>query len=108
MSYLPLTELDTNTTAALSSMIKLEHLDLSHCGLSHLPTTLMINMTSLNTVDLTGNNFFDVDDSLRVAPSLKILILDDNHLEYFNKDSFPGINYLEYLSVRYLSNVPNI
>ena len=108
MSYLPLIELDTSTSGALSSLAMLEYLDLSHCGLRHLPTSLMINMTSLNTLDLTGNNFVEIDDSLRLARSLKILILDDNNFEYLNKNSFPGTNYLEYLSVRYLSNEPNI
>jgi len=99
LSFNPLGDMDDSTATAIGSLVSLHYLNLKECQLTFLPETLLSGLFQLLRLDLSGNYFTSVDPRLRMVPSLASLVLDNNHIQYLDHNSFQGLENLRNLSV---------
>ena len=99
LSFNPLGDMDESTATAIGSLVSLHYLNLQECQLTFLPETLLSGLFQLMRLDLSGNYFTSVDPRLRMVPSLATLVLDNNHIQYLDHNSFLGLENLRNLSV---------
>ena len=93
------TQIDFRTSLAISSLITLEELDLSYCGLKSLPDTQFYNSRHLRKLDLSGNEL-TVPPSALGESTLESLYLDENPIQVINHvHSFPLMPKLKELSL---------
>ncbi|XP_022123640.2 carboxypeptidase N subunit 2-like isoform X1 [Pieris rapae] len=105
----PIEILDHVTVSALSSANKLEVLDLSKTDIDSIPLDAFKGLVSLRQIDLSGNLFLNVPESLSLlGNTLQYLTFNNNPLVELNDDSFIGLTSLLELEVsenRYLEEV---
>ncbi|KAK6201460.1 uncharacterized protein RJT21DRAFT_35366 [Scheffersomyces amazonensis] len=61
----------------------LKQLYLGNNSLKSLPDNFFLNSTNLKVLDISDNNFDDLDDLGTLPSSLKELVLDNNQIDYF-------------------------
>ncbi|EFA05244.1 leucine-rich repeat neuronal protein 1 [Tribolium castaneum] len=106
LSHNPLKILDQSTAIAITSLVYLKNLDLSYTGLSSLPAAFLHTPKKLIFLDLSGNQFTGIPDTLGDAHSLETLYFNNNPMvNLTNKNGFPVISTLKYL---HLSSMPNL
>ncbi|KZC10349.1 PREDICTED: leucine-rich repeat neuronal protein 3-like [Dufourea novaeangliae] len=100
LSHNLFTQIDIRTTLAITSVQKLEELNLSYCGLKSLPDTQFYNVRNLKKLNLSGNRLNTPPAALGEAESLEYLYLDENPIQIINKShSFPNMSKLKELSL---------
>lgn len=96
----PIKTIDTPTAIAISSIYRLEVLDISSAQLKTLPPTLLHGPMHLKVLDLSNNFFTDVPMTLGEAHSLEELVLNDNPISEI--DYFPDIPTLKILKMDWM------
>jgi Leucine-rich repeat (LRR) protein len=87
----PLGDLDLTTTLAISSVHKMEHLDLSFIGMTTVSDDLFHSMPNLKELLLQGNQLTSVPESLaQLGGALKYLYIGGNEIQKLNDESFLG------------------
>ncbi|XP_049869114.1 chondroadherin-like isoform X1 [Pectinophora gossypiella] len=100
LNYNPIEILDQVTLMAISSAVNLKFLDLSYTGIDSIPYEAFKGLTNLNQIDLSGNKFVTVPESLRlVGNSLEVLTFNNNPIVELNDDSFNDLTHLIQLEV---------
>ncbi|XP_031827427.1 podocan-like protein 1 [Nomia melanderi] len=93
-------KIDTRSLLAIVSLLRLEELDLSYCGLKSLPETMLHSLSYLKKLDLSGNQITVPPVILDEAQSLEYLYLDENPIQVINqKHAFPNMSKLKELSL---------
>lgn len=96
----PVLELTTDTAAALGSIDKLEHLDLSYTGLSELPGELFQKIDNLRELLLQGNDFAAIPSAISLLkPSLVALYIGENPIQMLDDESFFDLDRLTHLNI---------
>ncbi|XP_045772075.1 phospholipase A2 inhibitor beta-like [Maniola jurtina] len=96
----PIEILDHVTVLALSSATKLEVLDLAKTDIDSIPLDAFRGLVNLRQIDLSGNKFATVPESLGlVGSSLQYLTFNNNPIVELNDDSFIGLTNLVELEV---------
>ncbi|CAH0719481.1 unnamed protein product, partial [Brenthis ino] len=96
----PIEILDHVTILALSSATKLEVLDLAKTDIDNIPLDAFRGLVKLKQIDLSGNRFVTVPESLSlVGSTLQYLTFNNNPIIELNDDSFLGLNNLLQLEV---------
>lgn len=96
----PLGEITDDTAIALGSITKLEHLDLSYCGLSKLPGELFQKIDNLRELLLQGNDFAAVPSAVALLkPSLVALYIGENPIQMLDDESFFDLDHLTHLNI---------
>ncbi|XP_026317468.1 leucine-rich repeat-containing protein let-4-like isoform X2 [Hyposmocoma kahamanoa] len=96
----PLETLDHVSVLAISSATNLQTLDLSYTEIDSIPMATFSNLMYLRYIDLSGNKFITVPESLNlVGGSLETLTFNNNSIEELNDDSFVGLRKLQQLEV---------
>lgn len=104
LSRNPLGEITEDTATALSSISKLEHLDLSYTGLSELPDELFQKTEHLRELLLQGNDFAAVPSAVAlVKPSLVALYIGENPIQMLDDESFFDLDHLTHLNISGMS-----
>ncbi|CAK1547081.1 unnamed protein product [Leptosia nina] len=105
----PIEILDHVTVLALSSATNLEVLDLSKTDIDSIPLDAFRGLINLRQIDLSGNFFLNVPESLSlVGSSLQYLTFNNNPVIELNDDSFVGLSNLVELEIgenKYLEEV---
>ncbi|XP_026477176.1 slit homolog 1 protein-like [Ctenocephalides felis] len=105
----PFKVIDTHTETAISGLLHLQHLDLSYLDLETLPKNLLHTPKDLKTLNLTGNLFTKLPESLRYAQSLTWLNLNENPITSLESDNiFPTMSSLEVLHMCYMNDLISI
>ncbi|XP_050670751.1 chondroadherin-like [Leptidea sinapis] len=105
----PIEILDHVTILALSSAKKLEVLDLSKTDIDNIPLDAFRGLSYLRQIDLSGNFFLNVPESLSlVGDSLQYLTFNNNPLVELNDDSFVGLSNLVELEVGENENLEEV
>lgn len=105
----PLKLLETSTTMAISSLVNIEHLDLSYTELEEIPDSLFRHMTKLRELLLHGNKLATVPTNLvYIRDTLKSLYLGGNSFEIFDDGSFLGLEKLAFLNISSLPELTSI
>ncbi|XP_033325187.2 extracellular matrix protein 2 [Megalopta genalis] len=100
LSHNLFTRIDQRTLFAITSLAKLEELNLSYCGLKDIPTTFLYSLRKLTKLDLSGNQINAPPADLGEAMSLEYLYLDENPIQIINESSsFPAMPKLKQLSL---------
>lgn len=71
----------------------------NHCGLKTLPSSVFENMPGMVGLQLSHNEFMNVDNMFQKAPSLKILDISHNNIAYISPAAFANSLNLETLNV---------
>lgn len=101
-----LTHLDGEVSFALKVLVNLEHLDLSHTGISELPDSLLLGKPHLRELLIYDNDLKAVPASLRhVGASLKSLYIGANDISALDATSFAGLDKLVHLNISLLSDL---
>ncbi|XP_055696263.1 SLIT and NTRK-like protein 4 [Lutzomyia longipalpis] len=109
LAHNPVKEFDPMTTAALCSLPKIEHLDLSYMSLSAIPDEIFQQKPKLRELLLQGNDFHAVPESLsQVGKSLKSLYIGVNPIEELTEQSFLGLTNLVHLNVSFMPNLVEV
>ncbi|CAH2268987.1 chondroadherin-like [Pararge aegeria] len=96
----PIEILDHVTILALFSATKLEVLDLAKTDIDSIPLDAFRGLVNLRQIDLSGNKFVTVPESLGlVGTSLQYLTFNNNPIVELNDDSFIGLTNLVELEV---------
>ncbi|CAH2106553.1 unnamed protein product [Euphydryas editha] len=96
----PIEILDHVTILAISSATKLEVLDLAKTDIDAIPLETFRGLVNLKQIDLSGNQFLTVPESLSlVGSTLQYLTFNNNPLVELNDDSFLGLSNLLELEV---------
>ncbi|XP_050346326.1 TLR4 interactor with leucine rich repeats-like [Nymphalis io] len=96
----PIEILDHVTLLAVSSATKLEVLDLAKTDIDNIPLDAFRGLVNLKQIDLSGNQFVTVPESLSlVGSTLQYLTFNNNPLVELNDDSFIGLTNLLELEV---------
>ncbi|XP_068631588.1 chondroadherin-like [Battus philenor] len=96
----PIEILDYVTVMALSSARNLEVLDLANTDIDAIPLDAFRGMVNLQQIDLSGNKFVNVPESLSlVGGTLQYLTFNNNPIVELNDDSFIGLTNLVELEV---------
>ncbi|CAH2037730.1 unnamed protein product, partial [Iphiclides podalirius] len=96
----PMELLDHVTVLALSSATNLEVLDLASTDISTIPLDAFRGLVNLQQIDLSGNKFVNVPESLSlVGSTLQYLTFNNNPIVELNDDSFVGLTNLVQLEV---------
>ncbi|CAG9584482.1 unnamed protein product [Danaus chrysippus] len=105
----PIEILDHVTVMALSSATKLEVLDLSKTDIDTIPLDTFRGLLNLRQIDLSGNKFLTVPESLSlVGSTLKYLTFNNNPIVELNDDSFIGLSNLLELEVGENDNLEEV
>ncbi|XP_044260532.1 protein flightless-1-like [Tribolium madens] len=109
LSHNPLKILDQATAIAITSLVFLKDLDLSYTGLASLPAGFLHTPKYLIFLDLSGNRFREVPETLGDAHSLETLYFNNNPIvNLTSKNGFPEIPTLKYLHFSSMPNLVNI
>ncbi|XP_030384114.1 leucine-rich repeat neuronal protein 3 [Scaptodrosophila lebanonensis] len=101
--------IDKLTETALSGLAHLKTLDISYMEINSLPDTLLHGPRDLETLIAVGNLFTELPKTLSSAVNLKSLTLDENPIQNLeNKNVFPELKYLKYLSLSYMPELYKI
>ncbi|CAG5031854.1 unnamed protein product [Parnassius apollo] len=96
----PIEILDHVTVLALSSAVNLEVLDLANVDIDSIPLDAFRGLMNLQQIDLSGNKFVNVPESLSlVGSTLQYLTFNNNPIVELNDDSFVGLTNLVQLEV---------
>ncbi|XP_048482960.1 insulin-like growth factor-binding protein complex acid labile subunit [Plutella xylostella] len=96
----PIEILDHVTILALATATNLEVLDLAYTDIDSIPLDAFRGLERLQQVDLSGNKFLEVPESLSlVGSSLEYLNFNNNPIVELNDDSFIGLTNLKELEV---------
>ncbi|XP_046979104.1 TLR4 interactor with leucine rich repeats-like [Vanessa cardui] len=96
----PIEILDHVTLLAISSATKLEVLDLAKTDIDNIPLDAFRGLVNLKQIDLSGNQFVTVPESLSlVGSTLQYLTFNNNPIVELNDDSFIGLTSLLELEV---------
>lgn len=71
----------------------------NHCGLKTLPNTVFKNMPGLPNLQLSHNEFMNVDNTFQTLPSLKILDISHNNIVFIAPFAFANNTNLETLNL---------
>lgn len=71
----------------------------NHCGLKTLPSSVFKNMPGIVDLQLSHNEFMNVDNMFQNAPSLKILDISHNNIAYISPATFANSMNLETLNI---------
>ncbi|KAJ8923771.1 hypothetical protein NQ315_010353 [Exocentrus adspersus] len=71
----------------------------NHCGLKSLPGTVFKNMPGVVDLQLSNNEFANVDNMFQYIPSLKMLDISHNNIVYISPLAFANNTNLEALNV---------
>ncbi|GAB0095146.1 Leucine-rich repeat [Sergentomyia squamirostris] len=106
LAHNPIQELDSMTIAALCTLPKIEHLDLSYMGLYSLPDEIFEKKPKLRELLLQGNELQSVPESLvMVGKSLKSLYIGVNPIEELTEQSFLGLTSLVHLNISFMTEL---
>ncbi|XP_029040261.1 TLR4 interactor with leucine rich repeats-like [Osmia bicornis bicornis] len=94
-------KIDFSTSIAIDSIVELEELDLSYCGLKSLSDThFYSSFRVLKKLNLSGNQFTAPPSALEEAKTLKSLYMDENPMQIISStQSFPRMPNLTELSL---------
>lgn len=82
LSHNPFRVIDPNSGIAISSLLYLKVLDLSEMELSALPENLFHGPRQLKVLNISGNLFETLPETLKDAINLEELNLNDNTIEF--------------------------
>lgn len=100
LSHNLFTRIDQRTVFAVTSLAKLEELNLGYCGLKDIPPTFLYSLRKLTKLNLSGNQINTPPAELGEAISLEHLYLDENPIQIINDNSsFPVMTKLKELSL---------
>ncbi|XP_043262663.1 leucine-rich repeat neuronal protein 3-like [Colletes gigas] len=100
LSHNLFTHIDVRTSLAISSIQRLEELDLSYCGLKEIENSQFHTTTYLKKLDLSGNQFTIPPAALNGAVSLEYLYMDENPIKVIDHlNAFPSMSKLKELSL---------
>ncbi|XP_055604551.1 carboxypeptidase N subunit 2 isoform X2 [Uranotaenia lowii] len=109
LSKNPLEKITPDTTLALGSIRRLEHLDLSYTGIDELPRGVFDKIDGLKELYLQGNHFKAVPSAIALLkPTLKILNIGDNPIQMLNDESFFDLDRLTHLNISMMENLEDI
>ena len=108
LSFNPLTDLDGASSSAIGAVGSLQFLAVRGCGLRALQEEMMAGLRQLRTLDLSSNHFTRIDPSIRAAPALTSLIVDNNDIDVLDGASFEGLDQLHNLSVSFNRNLTTV
>lgn len=103
-----ITHIDSVFAEALSALTKLEHLDLSHTGISIMPNEVLANKPNMRELLLYSNQYEEVPESIKLASSLKSLYIGDNPITSLESRNFEGLTHLVHLNISYLTELTTI
>lgn len=83
ISHNPFKVIDPNTAIAISTLHNLKTLDISDMELTRLPDHLLHSPRELKVLNMSGNLFETLPETLQDAINLEELNLDDNNIEAF-------------------------
>ncbi|CAH1380376.1 unnamed protein product [Tenebrio molitor] len=106
LSHNPLGLLDIHTTIAISSLVYLKSLDLSHTGLAALPDSFLHTPLYLSLLDLSGNSFDRVPKTLADSHALTTLYFNNNPI--VNLTSENGFPHISTMKVLHMNNMPKL
>lgn len=86
-----------NITSAIQTLKKLEELDISGCGLQHLPFDSFIGLR-IRSLNLSNNLFMNVPSLNYLSYSLLKLSLDNNRISFLDDTSFRTLDFIEEIS----------
>ncbi|KAL4709901.1 hypothetical protein ACJJTC_003864 [Scirpophaga incertulas] len=96
----PIEILDHVTVLALASATNLEVLDLAQTSIESIPMDAFSTLKKLQQLDLSGNKFTAVPESLSLlGRSLEYLTFNNNPVLELNDDSFVGLSSLVELEI---------
>ncbi|XP_018320781.1 leucine-rich repeat neuronal protein 3-like [Agrilus planipennis] len=102
----PFTVIDQQTTIAIGSLIFLEELYMKNTQLSQLPEHFLHTPKYLKILDISGNSFQEIPETLVEAKSLSSLDISNNPFVTFGgKNIFPRIDTLKVL---HICNMPQL
>ncbi|XP_026488240.2 chondroadherin-like [Vanessa tameamea] len=105
----PIELLDHVTLLAISSATKLEVLDLAKTDIDNIPLDAFRGLVNLKQIDLSGNQFVTVPESLSlVGSTLQYLTFNNNPIVELNDDSFIGLTSLVELEVGENDNLEEV
>ncbi|KAF2888270.1 hypothetical protein ILUMI_17902 [Ignelater luminosus] len=94
----PFKVLDQQTTIAIGGIIYLKELYLGSTQIKKLPEHFLHTPKYLKVLDLSGNNFIEVPETLNDSHVLEVLYFNNNPIVNLTKDSgFPSISTLKVL-----------
>ena len=91
----------------LYGLEKLEVLDFSNCGISHLPDRMFSYLPKLRVLLFTGNNIPNINTVMKNLNALEILDISHNNIARVEEDMFEGLFYLQVLDIsgNFLNNI---
>ena len=91
----------------LYGLEKLEVLDGSNCGISHLPDRIFSYLPKLRVLLFTGNNIPNINTVMKNLNALEILDISRNNIARVEEDMFEGLFYLQVLDIsgNFLNNI---
>ncbi|XP_076277554.1 podocan-like protein 1 [Lasioglossum baleicum] len=93
-------QIDQRTLLAITTLLNLEELNFSYCGLKSIPPTFLYSLRYLKKLNLSGNQITVPPTDLGESPSLEYLYLDENPLQIINQNNaFPNMSKLKELSL---------
>ncbi|KAK9297190.1 hypothetical protein QLX08_009053 [Tetragonisca angustula] len=102
LSWNLFTKIDSRTSLAISSLLNLEELDLSYCGLKTLPDSQFQSFRYLKKLELSGNRLTSPPSALEEAAALEALYLNENPIQIIGSSHphrFPAMPKLKLLSL---------
>lgn len=100
LSHNLFTQIDQRTLFAITTLARLEELNLGYCGLKDIPHAFLYSLRKLRKLNLSGNQINAPPADLGEAISLEYLYLDENPIQIINKNtSFPIMLKLKELSL---------
>lgn len=102
----PLMNIADTTLEAISSLKRLEMLNLSYTDIDTLPMKLFEETKVLRELFVQGNRFKTIPESVNaLGRTLKVLNFGDNPIEVVDRDAFMSLKYLTHL---YLDNMTKL
>lgn len=93
------TDLNSITASELSAVPFLKNLQLYHTNLANLSSDLLVFVSNLDTLDLTGNKLVKLPANVFSHRSLRNLVLKNNRLEETNPSWFSDNSSIIYLDL---------
>ncbi|KAJ3652392.1 hypothetical protein Zmor_018361 [Zophobas morio] len=109
ISHNPLDKIDHQTLVAITSLVYLKQLDLSYTGLSSLPDAFLHTPRYLEKLDLSGNQFHRIPETLGDSHNLSDLYFNNNPIVNLTEENgFPKIPTLKILHLSGMRKLLNI